>query len=100
MNITFFLYAAIWMLVGLGLVGVGVTVVRKAHPSAGYVLAGAGAVVLLGTCCGSGVSFANDSYDSTLNLVTSVVGWGRLLLVATLAAASIAMLANKLKAKG
>jgi hypothetical protein len=44
----------------LGWIGVGVTVVRQAHARSGYLLAAAGGVALLASCCVRGVYAAVD----------------------------------------
>jgi hypothetical protein len=92
------LYVLIWIVIGLGLIGAGVSVVRKANAGAGYVLAAAGLVALLATCCGKGLDIANDDFDETMFFLSSFVAWGRIVLVVLLAAVSLVLISNKIRA--
>lgn len=97
------LYTLAFIAVGLAMLGAGVAFVRRAHPGAGYVLAAAGGILSLSACCMRGFMLWND--DPTQHLAPAatamVVALGRYgctFLALILAAVSIAMLANKLKA--
>lgn len=98
--ITVWVLLLVHVAIGLGLVGVGATVARKAHAAAGYLLIGAGALEVVLTCCTRGLSMLARSQDVlALFTVVGVTGYARLFLVVLLVVIALVMLANKLKAQ-
>lgn len=61
-------------LLSIGVLVVGLTVVRSAHATSGYLLAGAGAVDLLTACCFRVEDYAQQSFGLNVVLVFSVLG--------------------------
>ena len=70
---------------------VGLTSVRKAHPTSGFVVAGAGAIALLGSCCsnipgilmrqgigGSAIYEMSDVFTA-LNLLVTLATYGAII---------------------
>lgn len=55
-----YLAQGVEFLIGLGLLGVGVTVLRAAYPKAGWTMAVAGLLQLFSVCCLAGVRVAAD----------------------------------------
>lgn len=100
-----YLFTCTAMLVALALIGVGGLVIRKAHPTSGYLFMGAGAFLFLMRCCTGFVSSerlleAGLDYDQ-LGLVVfarMLLHGTELILVAILLAIALVMLAKKVPA--
>lgn len=96
----------IGLLVAIAFIGVGATVVRKAHPTSGYLFIGAGLLELLMRCCNFGTNprrlLENDivDYDVVRPLimgmrVLNMVEW---LIVGVMLAMAFVGLARALRA--
>ena len=90
------------VLAGGALIGVGAAVVRKAHPTSGYLFIGAGALILLTHCCCMGAgsdalreNVADPEALSLLTMVSIVGGAAQVVIVAILVAVALVMLAKR-----
>ena len=95
-------YGCVAFLIGIAFIVVGAVVVRKAHPTSGYLFIAAGAVTILYRCCFGGATpeaLINADIDFELiqmiMLLKTLMGAGQLLLVGVLLAAGLVTLAKQ-----
>jgi len=98
-----YIYSCIPALAGLVMIVLGVTILRQANPTSGYLFAVAGAVELLTTCCGRvlGEIASRQTYDGSGDTevlwIVQIVLWNLGHLVALLVvAAAFATLARSM----
>jgi hypothetical protein len=91
-----YLFSCIPFLAGIAIIVLGVTMVRKASPRAGYLFAAAGALELLAVCCIRGLnSFAAERFGPRdVYTITAVLGGIESLLAMVLIAVAFALLAK------
>ena len=101
------LFTCTGMLIGLGFVGVGAAVVRKANPMSGYLFIGAGALMILLDCCTFGASpdrlhgFGVDADMLSVAILLRVLAQAsEVILVAILLAVAFVGLAKKVPQGG
>ena len=80
------------VLFGLGLLIVGLLVVRPRSPRSGLLLVGAGALQVLGTCCERGTDLAGESIPPIATIVLDHASDLRSLATAALVALALALL--------
>ena len=101
------LFTCTGMLIGLGFVGVGAAVVRRANPMSGYLFIAAGALMILLDCCTFGLSperligFGIDHDMLPVAIVLRVLAQAsEVIVVAILLAVAFVGLAKKVPQSG
>ena len=98
-HISYLLSLVITAAAALALIGVGGTVVRKAHAASGYLFIAAGALKLFTTCCFAGFgTFEVFSEFRSLGVILRLrqfAGVGSTILIGVLLAVAFVGLANK-----
>ncbi len=95
------LFFVVRVLLMIALIGAGVTVIRQAHARSGYLMAAAGGLQLLTSCCVRGLNAGVEhTYDNMLLFqgLTVLSSFGYAIGV-ILAIASLVGLANELNAR-
>jgi len=91
-----YVFSCIPFLAGIAIIVLGVTMVRKASPRAGYLFAAAGALELFAVCCVRGLNTYAEETGGARDMytITAVLGGIESLLAMVLIAVAFALLAK------